>query len=481
MSLLAVPLALAIVAQDQLALRAAPRESSAVLVQLAQGESLELRGLRQDHVEVWDYRRERGGYVLAAGLRPVSLQAEAAPELLAVLRFLREQPGAEALGLAYAAAYLKAVPAAALTAEPFDALGQIADRLAQRASRTQGSGSTPAELQLAAQLEVAAGYGVQLQSLSQDGVMRVCYDGEAFRRVLAMPSATAAQRARAALGLSRPDCLADTLRPHERLAQLQARAELLDQLDLQPVSETQRNRVRLRRAGLWAELAQQFQIRGDLQASAPEAARRALQALTALNKAELADADRADYSEAALRVAASRWAAESAAGASNSRLQLTELPADPAKPGQHCLALTDSSARVPGAALLSACSYGAIWVNSAQFSPDGRAVALAVQPLAGWRELWLMQQTAAGWHLDVLPPSSEGPGLGYAEFAGWVPGGERLLLVRESRSGSRFKRSFETIKRADLSVEKQAASPDLLPVFQRWADPAWRRQTLSLR
>ena len=34
--------------------------------------------------------------------------------------------------------------------------------------------------------------------------MQVCYDGEAFRRVLAMAQAAPDQRARAALGLTRP-------------------------------------------------------------------------------------------------------------------------------------------------------------------------------------------------------------------------------------------------------------------------------------
>ena len=54
--------------------------------------------------------------------------------LMSVLRFVRDTPGAEALGVGYAAAYLKAVPAAAMTAEPLDALGTLADRLALRAA-----------------------------------------------------------------------------------------------------------------------------------------------------------------------------------------------------------------------------------------------------------------------------------------------------------------------------------------------------------
>ena len=42
------------------------------------------------------------------------LPQAAAPELLAVLRFLRDTPGSEALGISYGAAYLKAVAAASI-------------------------------------------------------------------------------------------------------------------------------------------------------------------------------------------------------------------------------------------------------------------------------------------------------------------------------------------------------------------------------
>ena len=51
-----------------------------------------------------------------------------------MLRFLRETPGSEALGISYGAAYVKAVPPRALTAEPLDAIAQMAERLADQAS-----------------------------------------------------------------------------------------------------------------------------------------------------------------------------------------------------------------------------------------------------------------------------------------------------------------------------------------------------------
>ena len=125
---------IAIVTQDQAGLRAAPRESAAQHAVLWQGDSLEIRGTKGDYLQVYDHRRERAGYVRASQVRPQSLKPENAPELLAVVRFLRDTPGAEALGISYAAAYLKAAPAEAIDGEVFDALGTFAERLARSAS-----------------------------------------------------------------------------------------------------------------------------------------------------------------------------------------------------------------------------------------------------------------------------------------------------------------------------------------------------------
>ena len=55
---------------------------------------------------------------------------------------------------------------------------------------------------LAAHLEVVASYGVAMRSYENEGKVRVCYDGDAFRRVLAV-AASAEQRYRAALALSK--------------------------------------------------------------------------------------------------------------------------------------------------------------------------------------------------------------------------------------------------------------------------------------
>ena len=191
----------AIVVKDGAALRAAPRDSAQQQAVLWQGAAVEVRGERMDYLQIYDYRRERGGFVRASQVRRIKLTAEEAPELLAIVRFLRETPGAEALGIGIAAAYIQAAPGEMLRGEAgievLDALGTFADRLAQRASSGHASTRDGAAA-LSAHLDVAARYGIKFLNHERSGRMQVCYDGEAFRRVLAMPSHPE-QRARAAL------------------------------------------------------------------------------------------------------------------------------------------------------------------------------------------------------------------------------------------------------------------------------------------
>lgn len=455
----------AIVAQDATALRAAPSDGAAQQAQLWQGDVLEVRGARLDHLQVWDHRRERAGYVRATQVRRVELNEAEAPQLLAVTRFLRDQPGAEALGIAYVAAYLKAAPAQAIGAEPFDALGTMAERLARRASSRQAGTA------VAAHLEVVAQYGVRFNSFERDGALQLCYDGEAFRRVAATAAASTEQRARAVLALTRADCMDPNLRPHERQAAEQARAAALDGIDTTTATlpETLKSRLRLRRAGVWSTLAFDRMRAGQL---AQTAAQRAIDELAAVDKEQLADDDQADYSEAALRVGASRWAAEVPLPPAG-RLQ---LQTEAGEPGQTCVLLRESAATVA-----RRCTYGTVWLASARAAADGKSLALAVQPLAAWRELWVFRLQAEGWCIDVLPPAASEPGLGYIEFAGFVPGGSKMLVAREARVEGRFKRSFEVLSLDTLAVDKQASTPALLVLFGKWQDPAWKRGTVSLR
>ncbi|EEF25675.1 conserved hypothetical protein, partial [Ricinus communis] len=292
MTMMAAALTLAIVTQDQAALRAASKDSAQQQAVLWQGDSLEIRGEKQDFLQVYDYRRERGGYIRAAQVRKVSLEAADAPELLSVVRFLRDTPGAESLGISYAAAYLKAAPASSITAEPFDALGAMADRLARRASAKQGK---QGDTVIAAHLEAVAHYGVNIRSFEREGRMQLCYDGDAFRRVLAMVSAQPQQRAAAALGLTRQECVDPALGPGARVALDEWRAQVLERVDLKELPGHVKNRVHMRRAMVWSSVAFERARKGQ---SFSDAGQRALDELGMVEPSELTEDDAGAYAEA---------------------------------------------------------------------------------------------------------------------------------------------------------------------------------------
>lgn len=480
MSLLATALTVvAIVTQDQAALRAAPRESAVQQAVLWQGDSLEIRATKGDYLQVYDHRRERAGYIRASQVRQQTLQPENAPELLAVVRFLRDTPGAEALGIGYAAAYLKAAPADAINAEVFDALGTFAERLAKRATVRQGKAP---DTSVAAHLEVAAAYGVRMLSFERDEQLQLCYNGDAFRRVLALP-ASDQQKAQAALALTRHDCVAPALTPTERLAVDHWRAEVLDRVETTRLPEVLKNRLHLRRAGVWASLAWQRARRSEAGAGPVTAAgKRAVDELAAINRSELAETDAATYSDAAIRVGASRWAAEPPAGTMPSATAPSSLgiATSPGQPGETCVHLVDSRHDAKHA-LLTRCTYGIVWTASAAAHPQGTALALAVQPLDGWREMWVFRQEPTGWKVDVVPPATVQPTLGYVEFAGWVPGSGQMLTAREAKVDGRYKLSFELLNPSTLEIDRWADKPASLSAFQRWQAPAWKARTVSIR
>jgi hypothetical protein len=467
---------IAIVTADQSALRAAPRDSAAQQAQLWQGDSLEIRGEKGDYLQVYDHRRERAGYIRASQVRVQSLQPEAAPELLAVVRFLRDTPGSEALGISYAAAYLKAAPAEAISGEVFDALGGMAERLARRASA--GRPGKLGEI-TAAHLEVVGAYGVAMVSFERDGQMQLCYDGDAQRRVLALP-ATDSQKALAALALTKHECVAPNFTPVERYAFDNWRAEVLERVGMGKLSAVLKNRLHLRKAGVWASLAWQRARRPELGAQAvTDAASRAITELAAIDKNELMETDADAYSDAAIRVGASRWGAEPAAPAAKSPGRLG-VALSQGQPGETCVHLVDAQhdASQP---LATRCTYAIVWPASATANRQGTALALAVQPLDTWREMWVFRQGADGWSVEVLPPALDTPQLGYVEFAGWVPGKQEMLAAREAKMEGRYKQSFEVLDTASLETKKQADKVNNLSTFYRWQDPVWKGQTVSVR
>ena len=129
--MIATLVVIALVVQDQSALRAAPQDSAPRQATLWQGEWLEVRGEKQGFLQVYDHRRERPGYVRKGQVRVYPLDETSVPRLEAVLGFLEDTPGAEALGIGYAAAFLRAAPASQVRPEHFATLGVLADRLAR--------------------------------------------------------------------------------------------------------------------------------------------------------------------------------------------------------------------------------------------------------------------------------------------------------------------------------------------------------------
>jgi hypothetical protein len=244
-----------------------------------------------------------------------------------------------------------------------------------------------------------------------------------------------------------------------------------------------KNRIAMRRAGLWSSLAYQRTRDGATGEAASSAAERALSELAAVDKAELSDDDTSALNDATMRVNASRWAAMPAASAATSASKAGGGPAivtAAGEPGQTCVLLVDAKhdASQP---LAKRCTYGIVWAASATRNREGNALALAVQPMAAWRELWVFRKSGSGWGVSVLPPAATYPDIGFAEFAGWVPGGRQMLVAREARGEGRYRRSFELVRIDGLATERQGSDASAIGAFQRWQDPAWKRDTVSLR
>ena len=365
----ATPATVGLVTRDKVALRAAPRESAASQTLLWRGEALEIRGVRGDFLQVWDHHRERGGYVRATQLMRVAGDAAESPQLLALLGFVSEQPGAEPLGLALAAATVQAMPAAELQgtqgAAVLDAIGRQAERLAERATTGAGRADDPL---LTAHLDVARRHGVQLITREQGGRMSICYDGDAWRRLLAMPAASAEQKARAALALTRADCLEQPARIADLEALDEGLADLLTRADAPTLALHWKARLATRQAEVLSRIAFARAQRGDA-TQARAAAQRAIDAIGRVEKSELVDDDLNRFHAAAVRVNAVRWAAAPAV-ATAGRLAITTRRADD---GQTCAALRDTRAKSDAPVLAERCSWGQVWAASA--APRSRAAA----------------------------------------------------------------------------------------------------------
>ncbi len=469
-----LPLAVtaAVVVGDHVALRAAAERTSAQQAVLWKGDWLEVRGDKKGWLKVWDHRHERGGWVLAKNVKAIALEEASAPAVRAVVEFLRDTPGQESLGIAYAAIYLKVAPKGAIDAPLLIAIGSFAERLARRAST---SGTATADTAAAEQLEVARSWGIVLQSIEQPDGAHICYDGAAFHGGLALGPGPA-DAATAVLALTEPGCEPQGLGATARVARDEARLGLLER-----VSPTQAgigavtgNRLRIRRAEIGAQLAWATARRGDVPAAAKQA-EQAFAMLARVEKTDLAEDDAPSYAAAAVGVAASRWAALPMLPVP--KLALSLALAD-GEPGETCVTLVPKQ----GTASIAKCTHGQVWPASLRTSADRSAAVVAVEPLPGWLELWLFRRGEdGGWMIDVLPPNTEGPDRGYVELAGFSPDSTRAVVVRESRTGGVVRRSFEAITLGTLDVERQSANLGGLGPAARWASAEWRQRTLALR
>ena len=491
----------AIVLREHTALRSAARDSGQTHAQLTSGDVLEVRGERMDYLQVYDYRRERAGFVKASNVKRLVLSPQEAPELLALIRHVRDAQGQETLGIGLTAAYLKATTQAsekfvsqAQQAEVFEALGTMAERIALRASSLTATNKAQ-EASVAAQLELAKTYGLQFESHENEGRLQVCYDQAAFKQVMEM-SASAQQKAIAALARTRPECLAFDPLPSRRLMAYQWAEQLLAQLEMAELPVYLKNRVLLRRAyyanglAFHTALAAQREIaepsptrkHEPMESKALRHANAAQNAFALVQRNELPDEDIPLYNDVAMRLGATRWAhlTNTTAALAPALKHGLSVQTETGASGEVCLKLVDSKlgAEKP---VLRRCSYGLLWTQSVSINAQGSVITLAAQPLEGWREMWVMRKTGEGWVLDVLPPSTNTAELGYVEFAGFSPDGQQVLVAREAKTGGRHKRSFEVLNANTLNTEKLASEPGLLNAFVRWQDVRWKAHSLSLR
>jgi hypothetical protein len=423
-------------------------------------------------LKVWDHRHERAGFVRRERVRTLRLDEATAPSLRSVLTFLRDEVGHESLAIAYAVLYLRAAPAGPHGDVQIE-MGLVADRLARRVSR----GGSTAD---AAHLEVAKSYGIGFLTMEADGRARTCYDGDGLRRGLGAVGAPGRDQADAALALTRGECTDPAALPSALAEWNTWRLEVLARADKLDVPAHVRARLRMRRIEALGYLTWQQHRSGDA-AQGQQLAGEAIRQLALVDRGQLADEDRATYDQAVLRTSAVRWAAEASTGKDRSVVKGNlRLAVKAGQPGESCLQLF-SKAETP---IFERCTYGVVWQRSFQVSPAGNRATVAVQPLPGWTELWVLRAGREGWSADVLTAAVTQPELGYVEAAGFSPDGERLLVVREARvDAGRVERRFQVLRASspELKVELQASHANLIAAFRRWASATWQSETLALR
>lgn len=480
---------LGLIMRSQVNLKSAPKDSASNLAELWQGEWVEIRGKRLDYLKVYDYKRERAGYIKASLVRQSQLKPQEAGELLTLVNYLNNNGGSESLGISLASTYLVSAPEIhnEKGAQALYAIGRFADRLAMRASNNRHL-SKHATKRLTQQLEVATQHGIHFKNITKKDSVKVCYDGEVYRQLLAMP-ATDEMKAHAALSLTSGRCISPEFTPVQQAQHDVWRAEVIQQVNTDNLAPYLKNKIAIRKAAIQSALSfarSRFQANTEvlklsgIQSDAKTLMQNAYAAFGQVSRSDLPDKDWPAYNNAAMLVNANRWAlkdspTQTVFGRGNKQITLT---ATPRKPGETCITLSAPNKSEP---LLERCTYSLVWMQSASINQKQNAIAIAVQPMAGWRELWLMNKNKAGWSLNILPATTDDSELGYAEFAGWSPNGKQILLAKESRATSRYQRRHEVVNLGNLTVARQARDASILGAFNRWADPIWKAESVSNR
>jgi hypothetical protein len=364
----------------------------------------------------------------------------------------------ESLGIAYVALYLKTAPAEAIDADLFDALGSMSERLARRASVRGAIDPT-----LPAHLEVARSYGITFASVETEGRARICYDGDAFQRVLAL-GGTIEARARAALSLTDARCRPADLGHARALERAEYESRVLDAPDVVQLQPAVANRIRMRRVAAWSRAA--YELAKNRDARGGELAMRAVDELARVDRAALESSDQLTYEQAAVLAASVRYAAEA------DRKPRTDVEVKPGEAGQTCLHVGPELAR---------CTFGVLWASSLRESPNRERFTVAASPLPGWVELWVFSRAGGTWKSETLIPAVAAPELGYVEHAGWLPDNRRLLAVREASVEGAVTREFLIVDAETAAVEKRARTMAGLGAFKRHAGADWKNNTLALR
>ena len=442
MLLAAATMTVALVVQGQTPLRAAAHENAPRQTTLTAGDWLEVRGEQHGFLQVYDHRHERPGYIRPSAVRSYVLDEAAAPTLGTLVTYVKDAPGEESLGIGFVALYFCA--RGARDSRGPGRLRRARNARGQARSSCVGTRGRGGRHALASELEVAESYGVHFASFEREGTTHVCYDGEAFRRVLAL-GGSPEQRVRAVLGLTDPMCVDPSLGATAALTLAKSRASVTDAVDvttLAAVPGDEQARVRIRRSMVQAELAY-FAARGGDAELAKQAGAAAKHDLQLADRNVLADEDRPAPRRP--RSVPRRCAGHARARAC-ARFSPGSRSRSPGRgPGADVHPREERRARdravralhVRGRVAVVGAHRSARRGGGRRGGADGR-VERAARDAPG---------EGAAWASDTMSPGLVDPELGYAELAGVL--GRRGRISSPSVSGGR----------ADLSARRTRWRP----------------------